>query len=110
MRPASSNTSSVLDARAAAALGAITLGLAISVGIVVVATASEPPAEEGNLSNREMLVLLGENDIDPNDKYLPKVNCEFDFSFRSETPYYTSTSLIGIPCTSVRRMSRPLKW
>jgi putative ABC transport system permease protein len=46
--------------RSAAALAAITLSLAVAVGIVVVATAEEPAADEGNLSNRELLIHAGD--------------------------------------------------
>jgi putative ABC transport system permease protein len=49
------------QARASAALAAITFGLAISVGIVGIASASEYPSNEGNLSSSELLVLVGES-------------------------------------------------
>jgi putative ABC transport system permease protein len=48
------------QARAAAALGAITLGLAVSIAIVVVAAAAEPSAAEGNLSDQELEILVGD--------------------------------------------------
>jgi putative ABC transport system permease protein len=44
------------QARAAAALGAITIGLAISIGIVAVAAAAVPASDEGNLSSSELLI------------------------------------------------------
>ena len=50
------------QARAAAALGAITLGLAVSIGIVAVAAAAEPAPEDGDLSDRELLILTGDLD------------------------------------------------
>ena len=45
------------QARAAAALGAITIGLAVSIGIVAVSAAAEPAPEDGNLSSSELLIL-----------------------------------------------------
>jgi putative ABC transport system permease protein len=48
------------QARAAAALGAITLALAVSFGVVAVAAAAEPAPDEGELSDRELLVLVGD--------------------------------------------------
>jgi putative ABC transport system permease protein len=45
------------QARAAAALAAITLGLGISVAVVAVAGANEYRSDEGNLSDRQVLVL-----------------------------------------------------
>ena len=48
------------QARAAAALGAITLGLAVSIGIVAVAAAAEPAPEDGDLSDRELLILAAD--------------------------------------------------
>jgi putative ABC transport system permease protein len=57
------------QARAAAALGAITLGLAVSVGIVAIAAANEPDPAAGDLSDHELLVLSadtsGEGDAAP---------------------------------------------
>jgi putative ABC transport system permease protein len=53
------------QARAAAALGAITLGLAVSIGIVAVAAANEPPDDEGDLSSSELLVLAGDPSTAP---------------------------------------------
>ncbi len=44
------------QARAAAALAAITLAISISVGVVGIAGANVRGADEGNLSNREMLI------------------------------------------------------
>jgi putative ABC transport system permease protein len=53
------------QARAAAALGAITLGLAVSIGIVAVAAAAEPAAADGNLSDHELLILAGDLEESP---------------------------------------------
>ncbi len=53
------------QARGAAALGAITLGLAVSVGIVAVAAAAEPAPEDGDLSGRELLILVGDLETAP---------------------------------------------
>lgn len=44
------------QARAAASLAAITLGLGIAVTVVVLAQANEYPADEGNLSDRQIIV------------------------------------------------------
>jgi putative ABC transport system permease protein len=44
------------QARAAAALGAITLGLATSIGIVAVAAAEKPDPDAGDLSDSELVV------------------------------------------------------
>jgi putative ABC transport system permease protein len=44
------------QARAASALAAVTLGLAMAVGIVAVAAANEPKASEGNLADHELIV------------------------------------------------------
>jgi putative ABC transport system permease protein len=54
------------QARAAAALAAITLGLGISVSLVAVAGANVPRADEGNLSDREMVVRIGDPRTAPN--------------------------------------------
>ena len=53
--------------RAAAALAAITLGLSITVSIVVVAKASEFEPDEGNLSSQELIVRVGDlhDPLDP---------------------------------------------
>ena len=48
------------QSRAAAALAAISLGLGIAVGIVGIASASEDRIDTGNLSNRELLVQVGD--------------------------------------------------
>jgi putative ABC transport system permease protein len=53
-------------ARAAAALAAITLGLGIAVGVVVVASASQYENGPGNLSDRELLVQVGDPRTAPN--------------------------------------------
>jgi putative ABC transport system permease protein len=55
------------QARAAAALAAITLGLGISVAVVGIAAANQPPPDAGNLSDRELLVRVGEvrKEVDP---------------------------------------------
>jgi putative ABC transport system permease protein len=47
------------QARAGAALAAISLALGIVVTIVVTATAAQYTADEGNLSNRQLLVRIG---------------------------------------------------
>jgi putative ABC transport system permease protein len=47
-------------ARSGAALAAISLGLAISVAIVVIAAAAKYGADEGNLSDRQLLVRVGD--------------------------------------------------
>ena len=44
------------QARAAAALAAITLGLGISVAVVAIAKANESRQDEGNLSDRQLLI------------------------------------------------------
>jgi putative ABC transport system permease protein len=48
------------QARSGAALGAISLGLAIPIAIVIVATAAQHGAGEGNLSARQLLFRLGD--------------------------------------------------
>ncbi len=55
------------QARAAAALAAITLGLGIAVSVVGVAAANQPAPNSGNLSNRELLIRVGDlrNGLDP---------------------------------------------
>ena len=45
------------QARSAAALGAISLGLGIAVAVVVIAAAATPPADAGNLSDRQVLIM-----------------------------------------------------
>jgi len=47
------------QARTAAALAAITLGLGISVAVVAIAAANRYRADEGNLSDRQVLVRVG---------------------------------------------------
>ena len=49
------------QARAGAAVAAISLGLAISVAIVGIASASEPKESDANLSDRQVLVRTGES-------------------------------------------------
>jgi putative ABC transport system permease protein len=53
------------QARAAAALAAISLGLGIAFTAIVISAAAVPTHNSGNLSDRQMLVLLGEFDIIP---------------------------------------------
>ena len=48
------------QARSGAALAAISLSLGISVTVVVVATAARYSADEGNLSDRQLLVRIGD--------------------------------------------------
>ncbi|HEX2699250.1 MAG TPA: FtsX-like permease family protein [Acidimicrobiales bacterium] len=48
------------QARAAAALASITLGLGIAVSVVVLAQASEYRSDEGNLSDRQLVIRLGD--------------------------------------------------
>jgi putative ABC transport system permease protein len=47
-------------ARSGAALAAISLGLAIPIAIVIAASAAEYTADEGNLSDRQVLVRVGD--------------------------------------------------
>ncbi len=54
------------QARAAAALAAITLGLGMSVAIIGVAAASQQRAGVGNLSDRELLIQVGDPWTAPN--------------------------------------------
>ena len=54
------------QSRAAAALAAISLGLGIAVGIVGTASASVDRNDQGNLSNRELLVRVGDPRTAPN--------------------------------------------
>ena len=56
------------QARAAAALAAIALVTGISVAVVVVAKANEYRSDEGNLSNRQLLIQVGDlrTALDPN--------------------------------------------
>ena len=49
------------QARASAALAAISLGLGIAFTAIIVTAASTPPASAGNLSNRQLLVHIGRN-------------------------------------------------
>ena len=53
------------QARAAAALAAISLGLGIAFTAVIVSAAATPAHDGGNLSDRQMLIRLGEFDIIP---------------------------------------------
>ncbi len=48
------------QARSGSALAAISVGLAISTAIVVLATAGEATADEGNLSDRQVLIRVGD--------------------------------------------------
>jgi putative ABC transport system permease protein len=48
------------QARSGAALAAISLGLAIPIAIVIAATAAEYTADEGNLSDRQVLIRVGD--------------------------------------------------
>ena len=53
------------QARAAAALAAISLGLGIAFTAIIVSTAATPKATGGNLSDRQLLVRLGDNQVIP---------------------------------------------
>ncbi|MEY2570000.1 MAG: putative transport system permease protein, partial [Acidimicrobiaceae bacterium] len=53
------------QSRASAALAAITLALAVSIAVAVIAQASVPRDDKGNLSDRELLVSLGQSDAGP---------------------------------------------
>jgi putative ABC transport system permease protein len=48
------------QARSGAALAAISLGLAIPIAIVIAAAAAEYTADEGNLSDRQLLIRVGD--------------------------------------------------
>ncbi|MEO8694418.1 MAG: FtsX-like permease family protein [Acidimicrobiales bacterium] len=56
------------QARSAAALAAITLGLGISISVVGIAQANEYRADDGNLSSRQLVIRVGEvrTATDPN--------------------------------------------
>jgi len=58
------------QARSGAALGAVSLGLAIAVSIVVSAAAAEYGADEGNLSDRQIVVWFGT--VEAGDLFLPE--------------------------------------
>jgi putative ABC transport system permease protein len=60
------------QARSAAALATITLGLALSVAIVAVAAAARRPPDEGNLSNHQLLVRIGDVDLTNDYAYVPE--------------------------------------
>jgi putative ABC transport system permease protein len=47
------------QARSGAALAAISLAVGIAVAVVIIATAAEDTAEEGNLSDRQLLIRIG---------------------------------------------------
>jgi putative ABC transport system permease protein len=49
------------QARAAAGLAAIAMGLGIAIAVVAVAQTHEYRADEGNLSDRELLILVGDS-------------------------------------------------
>lgn len=53
------------QARAAAALAAITLALGISVGVIGIANANEYEADEGNLSDRQLVIRAGDDTSRP---------------------------------------------
>ncbi len=53
------------QARAAAALAAISLGLGIAFTAIIVSTAAAPRPGSGNLSDRQLLIRLGDRDIVP---------------------------------------------
>lgn len=53
------------QARAAAALTAITLALGISVTVVVIAKTNQYRSDEGNLSNRELVIRVGDTRTAP---------------------------------------------
>jgi putative ABC transport system permease protein len=52
------------QARAASALGAIALGLGVALGVVLLAKANEPRADEGNLSDHQLLLRVDTFDAD----------------------------------------------
>jgi putative ABC transport system permease protein len=54
------------QSRAAAALAAITLGLGIAVSVVAIAAANQNRSDQGNLSNRELLIEVGDIRTTPN--------------------------------------------
>src|SRR4029453_3386949 len=47
------------QARSGAALAAISLAVGIAVAVVIIATAAEDTADEGNLSDRQLLIRIG---------------------------------------------------
>ena len=47
------------QARSGAALAAISLAVGVAVAVVIIATAAEDTAEEGNLSDRQLLIRIG---------------------------------------------------
>lgn len=50
------------QARSSAALGAISLGLAIAVAVVLIITAAMPDTHKGNLSDHQVLIRVGNQD------------------------------------------------
>ena len=48
------------QSRAAAALAAITLAISIAVGTIVIASATQARSDEGNLSDHELLIQVGD--------------------------------------------------
>jgi putative ABC transport system permease protein len=53
------------QARAAAALAAVTLGVGIAVTVVVLAQANVAPSDQGNLSDRQLIVSVGDTRTSP---------------------------------------------
>ena len=53
------------QARAAAALAAISLGLGIAFTAIIVSTAATPRAGSGNLSDRQLLIRIGDSEVIP---------------------------------------------
>ena len=53
------------QARAAAALAAISLGLGIAFTAIIVSTAATPRATGGNLSDRQLLIRIGDSEVIP---------------------------------------------
>ena len=68
------------QARAAAALAAITLALSIAVAVVVVAKSSEPAADAGNLSSRQLVLHVGDRRTAPDPNLTDGERAQLDAS------------------------------
>ena len=59
------------QARAGAALAAITLALGIAVSVMVLAQANVEPSDQGNLSDRQLVIRVGDPFTDPDPNLTP---------------------------------------
>jgi putative ABC transport system permease protein len=90
------------QARAAAALAAISLGLGIAFTAIVVSAAATPTHDSGNLSDRQMLIRLGDFDIIPD-----RTSAQIDQLDSSIRQFAASVGAVVYPLDAATDQSTP---